>query len=280
MARRPLAPQGCCRLLTILVAVLVIGGIIITFALAFRAPASGEAIDIGRVLQSAFGEMRKNAPALGLTALVLACIPAFLVEYASFDPATGEVDYGESRYWIAGAPGMLIGYLLQAVVVAVTVGSLDRRPAGLAPSLLLGLRRLLPILAAIILSYLAIGIGLVFFLVPGAILFTMWILLVPVIVEERAGIIASFSRSSDLTRGSRWRIFALLAIFFAIQIGVAIFAEFISTLAGSRFAAALAAAFSSGFSAILLATILASLYVEARNVKEGRGVSGLESIFQ
>ncbi len=68
---------------------------------------------------------------------------------------------------------------------------------------------------------------------------------------------------------------------FAIQIGVSLLAEFIASLAGDgRVAAALAAAFSAGFSAILLATILASLYVEARNVKEGRGVSGLESIFQ
>ncbi|MDP8913531.1 MAG: hypothetical protein M3N39_08150 [Pseudomonadota bacterium] len=232
-------------------------------------------------MPSAFGAIRKNARTFVLMALLLAGIPAFLVEYASYDPLSGEADYGASAYWIRGLPATLIGYLLQAAVIAITVSSLSGQPAGLGPSLLLGLRRILPILAATILSYLAIAAGLVFFVVPGLILFTMWILIVPVIVQEQAGVFGSFGRSAELTRGSRWRVFALLAIVFAIQIGVWLLAEFIVSFAGDgRVAAALAAAFSAGFSAILLATILASLYVEARNVKEGRGVSGLESIFQ
>ena len=94
-------------------------------------------------------------------------------------------------------------------------------------------------------------------------------------------VFGSFGRSAALTAGSRWRVLALLAIVFEIQIGVWLLTEFIASLAGDgRVAVALAAAFSAGFSAILLATVLGSLYVEARNVKEGRGVSGLESTFQ
>jgi hypothetical protein len=212
---------------------------------------------------------------------VLAGFPAFLVEYASYDPASGGAEHGRGAAWIRGLPGTLIGYLLQAVIIGMTVSSLSGQPAGLRPSLLLGLRRILPILAATILSFLGIAVGLVFFLVPGLILFAMWILIVPVMVEEQAGIFSSFGRSAELTAGSRWRILALLAIVFAIQIGAWLLAEFVASLAGdTRIASALAAAFSAGFSAILLATILGSLYLEARNVKEGRGVSGLESIFQ
>ncbi len=254
---------------------------LISIVLALRPPKSGGLIDVGRVIPSALGEIRKNAGSFVLMALVLAGIPAFLVAYASYDPASGAADYGEVAFWIRGLPGTLIGYLLQAATIAMTVSSLSGEPAGLRPSLLLGLRRILPILAATILSYLAIVVGLVFLLVPGLILFTIWILIVPVIVEEQAGVFGSFRRSAELTAGSRWRVFALLAIVFAIQIGVWEAAEFIASFAGDGgVAAALAAAFSAGFSAILLATVLASLYVEARNVKEGRGVSGLESIFQ
>lgn len=232
-------------------------------------------------MPNAFREIRKNAGPLVLMALLLAGIPAFVVAYAHYNPLSGEADYGEAGFWISGLPGTLISYLLQAAIIAVTVSSLSGRPAQPGASLLLGLRRILPILAATILSYLAIAVGLVFFLVPGLILFTMWILIVPVIVEEQVGVFGSFGRSAELTRGSRWRILALLAIMFAIQIGISLLAEFIASLAGDgRLAAALASAFSAGASAILLATLLASLYVEARNVKEGRGVSGLESIFQ
>ena len=232
-------------------------------------------------MPSAFGEIRKNAGPFVLMALVLAGIPAFLVGYANYDPQAGEADVGKSAYWISGLPGVLIGYLLQAAIIAVTVSSLGGQPASARAGVLLGLRRILPILAATILSYLAIALGLVFFLVPGLILFTMWILIVPVIVEEEAGVFGSLRRSAELTAGSRWRIFALLAIVFAIQIGVSLLADLIATFAGNgRVTSALASAFSAGFSAILLATVVASLYVEARNVKEGRGVSGLESIFQ
>ena len=268
-------------MVTLIAVVLAIGGMLISIALALRSPKSGESIDVGRVMPSAFGEIRKNAGPFVLMALVLAGIPAFLVGYSNYDPQAGEVDVGNSSYWISGLPGVLIGYLLQGAIIAVTVSSLSGRPAGIGPSLLLALRRVLPILAATILSYLAIAVGFVFLLVPGLILFTIWILIVPVIVEEEAGVFGSFGRSAQLTAGSRWRIFALLAIMIAIQMGVSLLADVIASFAGGGpVASALASAFSAGFSAILLATVLGSLYVEARNVKEGRGVSGLESIFQ
>jgi hypothetical protein len=274
-------PRRWYPLVTLIAVVLAVGGILISIVLALRSPKGEDSIHVGRVLPTALGEIRKNVAPFVLMALVLAGVPAFLVGYWNYDPQAGEVDVGNPGYWISGLPGILIGYLLQGAMIAHTVSSLSGRPAGIGPSLLLALRRILPILAATILSYLAIAVGFVFLLVPGLILFTIWILIVPVIVEEGAGVFGSFGRSAALTAGSRWRIFALLAIMFAIQMGVSLLADVIASFAGGGpVASALAAAFSAGFSAILLATVLASLYVEARNVKEGRGVSGLESIFQ
>ena len=55
---------------------------------------------------------------------------------------------------------------------------------------------------ASILAGIAIGIGLVLVLVPGLYLITIWCVIVPVIVLERAGTGAGFSRSQQLVK--RW----------------------------------------------------------------------------
>ena len=53
---------------------------------------------------------------------------------------------------------------------------------------------------------LAVGIGLVFFVVPGLYLAALWIAAMPVIVAEGVGFGDSFNESERLTEGSRWRV--------------------------------------------------------------------------
>jgi hypothetical protein len=67
----------------------------------------------------------------------------------------------------------------------------------------------------------AAGIGLIFLVVPGIYLWLMWSLAVPVTVLEGGGLNASITRSKELTRGSRGRIFAiyLLVVGLAIAVG-------------------------------------------------------------
>lgn len=67
----------------------------------------------------------------------------------------------------------------------------------------------------------AAGIGLFFLIVPGVYLWLMWSLAVPVTVLEGGGLNASTTRSQELTRGSRGRIFVvyLLVIGLAIVVG-------------------------------------------------------------
>lgn len=86
--------------------------------------------------------------------------------------------------------------------------------------------RLGSIIVAGILAGLAIFLGLLLLIVPGLVLLTWWILIVPVIVleERRAG--ESFSRSRELVRGYGWSVFGvivltiLLFIVFRIVLGI------------------------------------------------------------
>jgi MFS family permease len=74
-----------------------------------------------------------------------------------------------------------------------------------------------PMIGAAILAGLGIGIGLILLIVPGLYLLTIWAVLIPVIVVERPGIGAAFSRSRDLVKGSGWQVFGVVVIFAIIN---------------------------------------------------------------
>lgn len=72
----------------------------------------------------------------------------------------------------------------------------------------------------------AIGIGVatLFLIVPGLVLATWWVFIVPVIVLEGAGVLAVFGRSREPVRGNGWNVFGLIVLTFLILIvaGIAI----------------------------------------------------------
>jgi len=122
-------------------------------------------------------------------------------------------------------------------------------------------------------------LGLILLVVPGVMLLIASSVAIPVLVEERPGVIASIKRSFELTRGSRWWILLLLVLL--------LFAS--SILSGARMAAfpstfgLVPAALESLFSAIsslIFSIFLASLYLELRLIKEGVGAQGLAAIFE
>jgi hypothetical protein len=58
-----------------------------------------------------------------------------------------------------------------------------------------------------------VGIGFILLIVPGIILALMWALTIPVAVLEDKGLRDATSRSSELTKGSRGRIFMIYFLF-------------------------------------------------------------------
>lgn len=63
-----------------------------------------------------------------------------------------------------------------------------------------------------VLLALSVMVGLVLFLVPGVILYFMWSVASPVLVEERCGVFGSFGESRQLTKGARWKLFGILLV--------------------------------------------------------------------
>ncbi len=59
-------------------------------------------------------------------------------------------------------------------------------------------------------------LGLLLCVVPGLVLATWWMLIVPVIMLERAGVLRAFGRSRELVRGNGWKAFGVVALTFLV----------------------------------------------------------------
>jgi Membrane domain of glycerophosphoryl diester phosphodiesterase len=68
------------------------------------------------------------------------------------------------------------------------------------------------IIAAGLLAWIGIALGLVLLIVPGLILLTWWILIIPVIVLEGRSAGESFGRSRELVRGNAWNVFGVIVL--------------------------------------------------------------------
>jgi hypothetical protein len=111
---------------------------------------------------------------------------------------------------LAGRFGLLLGLLMVLIagfVLQVTLVKAvhDVRDGRVDLSIGETISAVTPSLSAVIgasiLASIGIWIGFWFVIVPGLYLMTIWAVIVPVIVIEGPGTLASFSRSRDLVRG-------------------------------------------------------------------------------
>lgn len=176
--------------------------------------------DIGRVASRAFDLIARNIVLLGALALLLYGLPklgASMLEAAT-DNMPGFP--GAVFSMTGGVYGLLalLGYVaLQAAVVHVCVSDMNGRRAQLPDSLRAALTNYGALFGVVILSFLGILLGTLALVVPGLMLATAWAVAVPAAAIERTGVQASFARSAWLTRGHRWSILAIIAVFIVAQ---------------------------------------------------------------
>jgi hypothetical protein len=242
-----------------------------------------EKIDIGRVLQRAFEAIARNAAGFLLLSVALGGVPTFAFEWIALsnnpDPADVFGGPGALTNLAAWLLSIFTSYLLNAALVRSVILDLSDRPADLTGSVVGAVSLVLPMIGLAIVTGLGIALGLILLIVPGIMFYIMWIVAVPVLVEERAGVFGSMSRSADLTSGSRWRIFALLLIFLFFFGALGAVTQQISGESPGPLAAALVAGVVATFTSLLGAVGTASLYVELRTVKEGATADGLADVF-
>jgi len=146
--------------------------------------------------------------------------------------------------------GIVAAFLLQATLVKAVQDVRDgRADLSLGETVRAATPYLGRVAGASILAGIAITIGLILLIVPGLFLITIWAVIVPVIVLEGTGAMASFGRSQQLVRGRGWHVFGTLVLTWIILLVVNI-------VLGLIFAA-LPDALGRGLSSVISGTIVA-----------------------
>lgn len=252
-------------------------------------------LDIGRVISGTFAVIGRNVVTFGVLALMLVGVPTALVAYvqaSNIEPGAA-LNLGPGYFQALGYSGLvalITSAILQGALVYGTVQDMNGLRPGIAECLANGLRAFLPLIGLSILLALAVAFGLILLIVPGIMMLCAWCVAVPSLVADRTGVFGAFSRSAELTRGARWRIFALFVVVWVIAIVIgAVIAAVATALAfgGALDPVALARSpiqiaanlISNTLSTLVSSTGVAVLYVELRRLREGMGPQWLAEVF-
>ncbi len=238
-------------------------------------------IDIGRVLSNTFGVIGRNPVVfLGLSLLIVG-LPNSVVQLIQGNAAAVTGAFASPTVIITGLLGffvfLFLSVILQATLIVATLNDLANKEINLGDCVSQAIRKFWPLLGLGLLFGLGIALGFLLLIVPGVILYLMWIVAAPVMMAEDKGIMESFKRSTELTSGSKGMIFLLIIIF-------VVAAAIIGGIGGaigvfSVTASVIAATIINTITGALQGAGIASIYVDLRTAKEGTDSGTLADVF-
>jgi hypothetical protein len=200
---------------------------------------------LGELLDRTFHLYRRHFVVfVGIMALPQLLMLALQLAQPQAGPPAGTLaetlaQLGQLFLWLIGtfAVAIVVGSAAQgATVVAVSELHLGR-PTGIRQAYGVIWHRLPLLCGLAVLFGLAVGVGLLLFIIPGVLVALAWALLVPVTVIEKTGIGETTTRSSFLTRGYRGRIFVTFALYIVLSMVIAGIWQipiFVATIAAIR----------------------------------------------
>jgi hypothetical protein len=221
------------------------------------------------------------------TSLVTIALPAAAVQAAlGADAAAGWLTMPGEQVLTALGIGwlisLLVGTLGEVVMIAMALDVLAGRPPQFGSALAQGLRLLLPAIAVRLLLWLGIALGLMLLIIPGLVLMLTWAIVLPVLVAERPGILASFSRSGELLRGARWRLlllFSIVLVAWSLFGGMGQGFALASQTSGARIGSIVVQALVATLTGAMGAAGLSTIYHQLKSEREGLVGEDLEAVF-
>jgi len=254
-------------------------------------------VSIGRVFQRALSSIALNPVVVLGLALLIGALPGFIMTYLLVQTGVGNpaaLQNGTTSFgaimttaFISSVIGMVIAAIVQGALTRAVVSANKGRRASFGECVAAGMRVILPLIGLSILFAIGVGIGFILLIVPGIILLLMWAVAVPALVIERPGVFGAFGRSSELTKGARWKIFGLLLVLIVIYwllsvvvglVGLGMYSPSTAT-AGLSVANLIGSILVGTVFNVIWGTIQPSLYLELREWKEGGSIENLEDVF-
>lgn len=220
-------------------------------------------LDTGRVFERIFSFYGSQFTLLISAALVL-FIPVALLNGLLL--ATG----GVLVALLSAAVSLIATFWYQGMVVEATRDILDGRRDHTIGSLFSSAAPFIaPLIAVGIVAGIGIAIGFVLLIIPGLFLLTIWAVIVPVIVVERAGVFDSFGRSRELVRGSGWQVFGVIVVIFLVSFIVrAVIGAIVGSVSDDSFAGYAVVDLIVNVLLVPLSALAATvMYFELRRVK-------------
>jgi hypothetical protein len=180
--------------------------------------ASLRPMNLGELLDRSFFLYRKHFLLfVGIVALPHLVLLAFQLIGVAIRPKTPALMMLSGIWALASAVLYLavIATSQGATVVAVSKVHLGHE-ASISEAFAGIKKRILGLAWIMIVMGLVVGFGFILLIIPGIMLGLMWALTIPVAVLEGTGLSSSVSRSAELTKGSRWRIFVICFLFLVL----------------------------------------------------------------
>lgn len=176
---------------------------------------------------------------------------------------------------------VIFGLVMQGAVVYAVYQSLRNDVVSIGDAISKAMSNIVPLFLIAIVCGIAIGIGFMILVIPGLIIMTMVAVVIPVCMAERLGTMDAIKRSTDLTKGYRLKVFALLLI---VLVASAIINGIINGIVGAIVPNVIVVSVVSvaiGAVPMAFGYIMASvMYYDLRAVKEGISVDALADVFE
>jgi len=231
---------------------------------------------VGHVISRSFALLFRHFLTFFIITLI-AFAPLLLLrqgsEASATDPAQALITMG-----LGFALLMVLSMFSSAIILHGTFQDMRNRPVNLLESLKVAFRRFLPLIVLALLETVLLMLGLILLIVPGIMLYTMWLVGVAACVVERTGPWRSLRRSQELTKGHRWKIFGLFLLLLLFSLISPLLQLLLNATAGATAAAignAIWTAFGSAFSSVVIAVT----YYDLRVAKEGIDIEQIASVF-
>lgn len=245
--------------------------------MSYAAPAVGSEFRIGNVLNRAFSICVANFPFFFIITLIVA-LPNLLIKMNQTVRQPSDFGPAFSMIGLSVVLGIVLNTIGEAIILYGAFQYLSGRPVQPAEAFQRAIARFLPLLGLGLLYGFAVGLGAVLLVVPGLILFVMWSVALPSCLVEGLSPIESLSRSSALTKGSRWPIFGAMVLvglangIGAIVLGLVLspFGHLIATLITLVWTATWAAYWNC---------LLIMIYHDLRVAKEGIDTKQIAAVF-
>lgn len=236
---------------------------------------------VGRVLSRTFSVLSRNLLPFCLVT-VIAALPNLLIfapGARGFGAATLTPGASAVRLILGFGLAMMLNALSQAIVLYGAFQDMRGQPVHLMESLQIGLRRFFPVLGVAIGVAVLTGLAGLLLVIPAFIVATMLLVAMPACVVEQLGPAASMSRSKQLTKGHRWKIFGLwLLAMFVSGILQSVLIGLAGVIGGPILALIVFLAWSAIFGAFY-AIMVVVIYHDLRVTKEGVDTDQIAAVF-